>query len=75
MQIASPGMVIRQPRVKSRGSESGKARIESNVQETAGKGSVEGLGEPLPTRVRIVKNELGRSATQQELRSWGVTIE
>ena len=26
-------------------------------------------------RVRIVKNELGGSATQPELRGWGVTME
>ena len=29
----------------------------------------------LHARVRIVKNELGGSATQQELRGWGVTME
>ena len=34
--------VMAQPRVKSRGSESGEAQIESKVQERAGKGSVEG---------------------------------
>ena len=49
MQIASPGMVMGQPRVKSRGSESSEARIDSKIRERAGKGSVEGPGEPLPS--------------------------